>query len=85
MSIIKMNPSLTIFSGCAEQPDAGPKDKSVFKQNRGALLADTRDRNEVYCIGIIDTLTVYDLKKKGESVLKSVLYNKVRPKYLHIW
>ena len=65
---------------CLETPDPGPNDKSVFKQNRGGLLAGTRDRNEVYCIGIIDTLTVYDLKKKGESVLKSVLYNKVRVK-----
>jgi len=41
--------------------------------NDGSALS----AQEVYYFGIIDILTTYDLKKRGEHVLKSIVYDKV--------
>ena len=41
-----------------------------FNHFHGGILSN--DRKEVYYISIIDILTTYDLKKKGENLLKSV-------------
>ena len=35
------------------------------------------DGKELYFIGIIDIFTLYNLKKRSESTLKSIIYDKV--------
>jgi hypothetical protein len=42
------------------------------EEDHGGLLSS--DRNELYFIGIIDVLTVYNTKKRVEHCVKSVLY-----------
>ncbi len=48
--------------------------ESVFRRDYGGLNSNVNGRqgNEVYFIGIIDILTLFDLKKKAEHVLKTV-------------
>jgi hypothetical protein len=61
-----------------KKAESGPSDRSLFKNFFGGLLSSKNDeKTEIYFIGIIDTLTVYDLWKKGENVIKTVRYYKV--------
>jgi hypothetical protein len=63
-----------------------PSDRSLFKNFYGGLLSCKNDeKTEIYFIGIIDTLTVYDLWKKGENVIKTVRYYKVCASLTLFW
>jgi 1-phosphatidylinositol-4-phosphate 5-kinase len=46
---------------------------SVFQRDYGGILS--FDRKEVYFIGIIDTLTTWELGKKFEKTLKSIFHD----------
>lgn len=48
--------------------------ESAFRRDFGGITSTVNGRqgNEVYFIGIIDILTLFDLKKKAEHVLKTV-------------
>jgi hypothetical protein len=37
----------------------------------------SQDKKEIYFVGIIDTLTTYNLKKMGEHWAKSIVHNSV--------
>jgi len=50
----------------------------MWNKNSGGILAKDNNGdtlNEVYFFGLIDILTQYDLKKKSEHALKSILYD----------
>jgi len=50
------------------------KSSSIWTRDNGGILAKKPNR-EIYFMGLVDILTQYDLKKKGERALKSVIYN----------
>ena len=50
---------------------------SVWTKEYGGIVARTRsgeELKEVYFIGLIDILTAYDLKKKSELAIKTILH-----------
>lgn len=49
-------------------------EKSIFKRFHGGIPSS--DGKELYFIGIIDIFTLYNLKKRSESTLKSIIYDK---------
>jgi len=53
---------------------------SIFKEYQGGILSKDSENKEIgedlYFIGLIDILTAYDFKKKGEHVLKSLVWDK---------
>jgi hypothetical protein len=51
-------------------------DPSAFKSFMGGVLS--ADGEEIYYIAIIDILTQYVFKKKGERLLKSFIHDAVR-------
>jgi len=57
------------------------KDRSIFRRYHSGMIEKTKGGKrgkDIYFLGIIDVLTQYDFKKKGEHVLKSFLHNKVQ-------
>lgn len=56
--------------------------RSAFRRDHGGIVArgpGGERKNEVYFIGIIDILTVYNFKKKSEHTLKSIFHDSVLP------
>jgi hypothetical protein len=54
--------------------------RPTFREHHGGVVA--RDENEelldeVYFLGVIDILTIYNFKKKSEHTFKSLLYDSV--------
>lgn len=53
----------------------------IFEEYHGGIISrdpfGNKTGEEIYFLGIIDTLTTYDLKKKGEHVLKSLIHDSV--------
>lgn len=58
--------------------DYKTRDRSLFKRNMSGILRfnkeDSDNKKMVYCIGLIDVLTEYTLKKKGERAWKSIVH-----------
>jgi hypothetical protein len=54
----------------------------IFEEFYGGIISrdsqGEKTGTEIYFLGIIDTLTTYDLKKRGEHVLKSLIHDSVR-------
>jgi 1-phosphatidylinositol-4-phosphate 5-kinase len=50
---------------------------SIFRKDYGGILSANEDI--IYYLGIIDHLTTFDLKKRAESSLKSIIHDKVFP------
>lgn len=46
--------------------------QAIFDKNHGGM--DNNTQTKIYFFGIIDTLTVYNTKKKLEHVVKSMKY-----------
>jgi Ca2+-binding EF-hand superfamily protein/uncharacterized protein YbjT (DUF2867 family) len=66
-----------ILSELKKKAESGAVDRSLFKRFHGGLLSsEGHEKTEIYFIGIIDTLTVYDLWKKGENMIKTMRYLK---------
>jgi hypothetical protein len=57
-------------------------DPSAFKSFMGGVLS--ADGEEIYYIAIIDILTQYVFKKKGERLLKSFIHDAVRSPLLDL-
>uniref|UniRef100_A0A7S4NRJ5 PIPK domain-containing protein n=1 Tax=Paramoeba aestuarina TaxID=180227 RepID=A0A7S4NRJ5_9EUKA len=51
-------------------------ERGIFKEFEGGMLSE--DRDVIYFVGIIDTLTEYNLKKAGEHHLKSLFHDSTR-------
>lgn len=58
---------------CSVDSQVSSREGSAFKRFHGGILSE--DKNEVYVLGIIDTLTEYNYKKRGENLAKSFLHN----------
>jgi len=72
-------PASTLSSMCMKK-----KKKVDIREKCGGILArDERDEpleeEELYFMGVIDILTVYNFKKKSEHTIKSLLYDSVLP------
>eukprot|EP01090_Pellita_catalonica_P023191 TRINITY_DN9378_c0_g1_i2.p2 TRINITY_DN9378_c0_g1~~TRINITY_DN9378_c0_g1_i2.p2 ORF type:complete len:294 (+),score=56.67 TRINITY_DN9378_c0_g1_i2:1131-2012(+) len=59
-------------SASSAAPPASAFARSVFQQDLGGIVS--VDRTEIYYFGLIDTLTLYNLKKMSERLAKVTLY-----------
>ncbi|KAL6067104.1 Phosphatidylinositol phosphate kinase 6 [Balamuthia mandrillaris] len=52
-----------------------PATFSLFRKDHGGIRAAGAAANELYFFGLIDILTVYNLKKRSEHTFKAILYD----------
>ena len=51
------------------------KDKEIPEVDGVLMAFQSVDKSRVYYVGLIDTLTLYDMKKRGEHVMKSIIHD----------
>ena len=71
----KLTKAMLAESHQKQQTAAAASAPSLFTRDEGGIRSERG--NEIYFLGIIDILTEYNLKKKIESGLKSLKYNRV--------
>merc|ERR1712137_27091 len=64
--------SLDEFVSALEEDAPAEDSQNLFKRFHNGILS--ADKTAIYFIGIIDTLTEYNLKKRGEHFAKSILH-----------